>query len=280
MFNLRRNGDLSFLHTDIFPLSVSHAFMTRRLGASKTAPADGGPNFRIDSLPETVKWWKQLRDSLYTHDHVCFANHQVHSGKVKIVDPDNLEGEEKDIDGFKIRILGDADAIVKPFTRKQIYLAITTADCIPCLVYDVSSHAVGVVHAGWRGLSADIPAAALTALKKTLGSKISDLRWAIGPSIDFDNYQVGPDVIASLETAGFAESDWDAHGAVPGWVRERKGDRYRLNLAACLKIRLMNLGIKPDQTDYCVLSTYGNPNLFYSYRRDGVIMGLHASVIG
>ena len=281
MFSMRRLGDLSLMQTDLFPLSVAHGFLTRRLGVPKGAPGSDCPNFRIESLPETAKWWRLLRDSLYTSEHICFANRQVHGGKVKVVDPDNLEGEEKDVEGFKIRVMGEGDAIVKPFTRKQIFLAITTADCLPCLVYDVASHAVGVVHAGWRSLAADIPGTAIRAFKKNLGSKAADIRWAVGPSIDADNYQVGPEVIAALETAGYAESDWEStHGAIPGWIRERRGDRYRLNLAACLKIRLANLGMGAEQVDFCTLSTFGNPNLFYSYRRDGGIQGLQASVIG
>jgi hypothetical protein len=178
-------------------------------------------------------------------------------------------------------MLGPGDAIVKPFTRKPIFLTITTADCLPCLVYDRASGAVGVVHVGWRGLGADIASAALRAFKKSLGSKISDLSWAVGPSIDAGNYQVGPEVVAALETAGFAESDWaSSRGSTPGWIRERKGDRYRLNLAECLRIRLHGLGISEEQIDICTLSTFENPNLFYSYRRDGGIQGLQASVIG
>jgi YfiH family protein len=282
MFSMRRVGDLSVLQTDLFPLSLAHGFATKKPASRKPGGTQGeDADFRIDSLPSTARWWIRLRNTFFTPDHLCIINLQVHGGKVRVVSPDNLEGEELEAEGFKYRVPGDGDAIVKPFTRKPMFLAITTADCLPCLVYDRESHSVGVVHAGWRGLAADIPASAIRAFKKDLGSKVKDLLWAVGPSIDVDNYQVGPEVIGALEAAGYAESDWESsRGVAPGWVRERRGDRYRLNLAACLKIRLLNQGISEDRMDICALSTFGNPNLFYSYRRDGGIRGLNATFIG
>ena len=297
MFSMRRIREFSILQSDLFPLSVPHGFVTKRLSVSSglttaaTKPVRPGsmpgqskpenmPNFRIDSLPETAKWWAKLRQALFTKEHVCLINRQVHSGKVSVFDPDKLEGEEQVVEGFKLRILGEGDAIIKSFTRMPYFLAITTADCVPCMVFDRVSGAVGVVHAGWRGLAADIPGAAVRSFKKSLGSKVGDLLWAVGPSIDFENYQVGPEVIGALEAGGYADSDWKGSGRTPGWIKERRGDKYRLNLPECLKIRLRGLGIADDQIDVCTLSTFVNQNLFYSYRRDGAILGLHASVIG
>lgn len=281
MFNLRRIKQLSILQTDLFPLSVPHGFLTKRPAQVKPNESMPLPDFRIDSLPDTAKWWIQLRDALFTPNHVCFVNKQVHGGNVKVINPDNLPGEELSVEGFRLRILGEGDAIIKPFTRSKIFLTVTTADCIPCLVYDKETGAVGVVHAGWRSLSADIPGATVRAFIRNLGSKPANLCWALGPSIDAENYQVGPEVIASLETAGYADSDWkQSQEFRPGWVKERKGDKYRLDLAACLLMRLRNLGIPPEQIDVCSLSTFKNANLFYSYRRDGGIKGLQASVIG
>jgi hypothetical protein len=282
MFSMRRIGDLSVLQTDLFPLSLDHGFATKKPALKNpTGSQAEEADFRIDSLPTTAKWWIRLRNAFFSPAHLCVINRQVHGGKVRVISPDSLEGEENEIEGFKYRIPGDGDAIVKPFTRKPMFLAITTADCLPCMVYDRETHSMGVVHAGWRGLASDIPAAAIKEFKKSLGSEVRDLLWAIGPSIDVDNYQVGPEVVGALEAAGYAESDWRSpSGIAPGWVQERRSDRYRLNLAACLKIRLLDQGISEDRMDFCTLSTYGNPNLFYSYRRDGGIRGLNATFIG
>jgi len=280
MFIPRKIGELFILQSDLFPLSIPHAFTTRRTALNKSEPSQEQPNFRLDSLPESAKWWIRLRDLLYTSQHICIVNKQVHSGRVRILDPLNPEGEEKTVEGFRFRVLGEGDAIVKPFSRVPMFLGITTADCLPCLVLDKETGAIGVVHAGWRGLGADIVGNVIKAFKK-LGSKTTDLLWAVGPSIDMENYQVGPEVIAALEAGGLAESDWrSSKNFPPGWIKEKKGNRYKLNLAACLKIRLHHLGVPEENMDFCTFSTFTNQNMFYSYRRDKGILGLQASVIG
>ena len=281
MFHLRKKGELLVLQTDLFPASLPHAFATRRLATKAGSRGASEADFRIDSLPQTARWWRALRDSIFSPNHVMAAHTQVHGGMVRVVDPDNPGGEEREVEGFGFRLLGEGDGLIKPFSRKPIFLAITTADCLPCLVYDSQSGAVGVVHAGWRGLAADIPAAAVKGFTRELGSSPRDLCWAVGPSIDADHYEVGTEVIAALETAGYAESDWKYSPDVrPGWTGGRRRDRYLLNLAACLTMRLESLGVAPERIDICALSTYGNPASFFSYRRDGGVVGLQASVIG
>ena len=280
MFLKRRKGALNILQSDLFPTHVRHAFTTRRISPCPGVLSGEQADFRIDSLPATAKWWTMLRDVIFTLRHVCCVHTQVHGGEVRILDPDNPVGEEKEVDGFRYRILGEGDGIIRPFTRKPIFLTINTADCLPCLVYDSNSGAIGAVHAGWRGLAADIPSAAVRAFKQAFGSSPKNLFWAIGPSIDVDNYEVGPEVIAALETAGYAEMDWKYDSdVIPGWMQAR-GDRFRLNMSACLSMRLRNLGIPDGQVDFCPLSTFGNPASFYSYRRDGEVVGLQATVFG
>ncbi|MFH1676384.1 MAG: polyphenol oxidase family protein, partial [bacterium] len=251
MFQMRRAGELMILESDLFPKTIHHAFTTRRLAQSKPGSKSGGEaNFRLDSLEETSKWWESVRNALFTPDHLCIVNHQVHSGKVILYDSDSNTGSDFQKDGFKLKILGEADAIVKPFTRKPIFLGITTADCLPCLVYDQKTGAAAVVHAGWRGLAADIPANTISGFVKTHKSKPSDLLWAIGPSIDPDHYEVGHEVIAALETAGYSDEDWILQtDIVPGWVHARRADKYLLNLSVLLKMRLINLGVPESQID-------------------------------
>jgi hypothetical protein len=250
------------------------------MSQSPDTPADESANFRIDSLPDTAKWWIMLRDGVFAPEYTCYVHTQVHGGRVRVIDPENPGGEEKVVDGFRFRVLGEGDGIIKPFTRKPIFLTINTGDCLPCLVYDSNSGAVGAIHAGWRGLAADIPAEALRMFRKHFGSAATDLLWAIGPSIDVENYEVGREVVAALETAGYADLDWKYDpSAVPGWVPAR-GGRFKLNLSACLALRLRNLGVPAEQVDFCPLSTYSNPASFFSCRRDGGIKGLQASVIG
>ncbi|HEX9745750.1 MAG TPA: polyphenol oxidase family protein [bacterium] len=281
MFQLHRAGDLLVLRTDLFPLTVPHAFTTRRLSITDKQPGQPGPaNFRVDSISETCEWWTKLRDSLFTPIHICYLHKQVHGNTVRILDFENLPGDERSESGFSFRILGEGDGMIKPFTRRNVFIGVTTADCLPILIYDQNSHTTGVVHAGWRSVAADIIEKAFTGFVKTFDAKPTDLLWAAGPSIDIDHYEVGPEVIAALETAGYSDADWDIlPDRRPGWTPGR-GDRYMLSLSTCLNIRLRKLGIPDENIDICKLSTYTNKVNFFSYRREGKVIGLQASVIG
>lgn len=67
-------------------------------------------------------------------------------------------------------------------------LAVTTADCVPVVL--LADGAVGVAHAGWRGLLAGVVGAAVTAMDD-LGHPAD--RAVIGPSISPARYEFGPD---------------------------------------------------------------------------------------
>ena len=71
-----------------------------------------------------------------------------------------------------------------------------TADCVPIVV--VGEHAVGVIHAGWRGLVAGVVDRGVEALR-TIGS--SPLQAVIGPCIRPGHYEFGADELAQVEAA-------------------------------------------------------------------------------
>ena len=62
---------------------------------------------------------------------------------------------------------GDIIVTNDPF----VGVAVQSADCVPLLFVDPTTRAVCAAHAGWRGLAAGVPAAAVQALKKNFGSE-------------------------------------------------------------------------------------------------------------
>lgn len=74
----------------------------------------------------------------------------------------------------------DADSI---FTKNTgLRLAVKTADCIPIIFAEEDAGIIAAVHAGWRGLTAEIIPKTLNALKKQ-GASIAKLKVGIGPSL-------------------------------------------------------------------------------------------------
>lgn len=83
-------------------------------------------------------------------------------------------------------VLPECDAV---YTDQQgLWLAVKTADCVPVLIS--SPNAVAAVHAGWRGLQAEIIPQTIKLLCDEFGQLPDDLHVAIGPCISQKNYEV------------------------------------------------------------------------------------------
>jgi YfiH family protein len=129
-------------------------------------------------------------------DAVHFVRaHQVHGAAV-------IVRRREDTARSADRRLPAADIIVS--NDPSVAIAIQTADCVPLLIADTRTGAVAAAHAGWRGLSAQVPAVAVRAMTEAFGARAGDLVAAIGPSICADRYEVDAVVRAGFEQGGFA----------------------------------------------------------------------------
>ena len=71
-------------------------------------------------------------------------------------------------------------------------LCILSADCVPVLFADAEAGVIGAAHAGWKGAIAGICEATLSAME-ALGASREQIVAAIGPAIQQDSYEVGPE---------------------------------------------------------------------------------------
>lgn len=74
----------------------------------------------------------------------------------------------------------EADALVTRVPGLRI--AVKTADCIPLVMVDEVAGVVAAVHAGWRGLTADIIPKVLARLVE-MGAVMERIKVAVGPSL-------------------------------------------------------------------------------------------------
>lgn len=87
------------------------------------------------------------------------------------------------------RVREEADGL---FTNlRGLALGILTADCLPIFLWDPEHRAIGLVHAGWRGLAGRIAAKAVTRMQQEFQSGSGALRIAFGPAIRDCCYEVG-----------------------------------------------------------------------------------------
>lgn len=133
-----------------------------------------------------------------------------------------------------------------------IVLAVLTADCLPVVVCRRDGSAIGVAHAGWRGLAGGVIEATCRQLATPHGELIA---W-LGPAIGASSYEVGAEV-----RAAFVDVDGGADAA---FAPTRPG-HWTCDLAALARRRLIAAGV--DAVFGGGYDTFTDRR-FYSYRRD------------
>ena len=153
----------------------------------------------------------------------------------------------------------EADGVIS--TDPACIAAIRTADCVGILLACPKTGFVAAVHAGWRGILADMPGTAVRALCTRTQEPPEALLAAIGPAIGVDVFEVGDEVAKAFGDAGLA-----------GHLCDGYGPKAHLNLHSAAKNRLIDAGIPPNSIDGTPLCTYSDPR-FFSYRGEGTKSG-------
>ena len=184
---------------------------------------------------------------------------QVHGNKVAVVD-ESIAGSGTVSLGEAVR---GADALVT--NLEAVSLALFFADCVPIVVVEPRHRIIGVAHAGWRGVHADI-------VENTINRMVED--WAvepagmiafIGPSIGGCCYRVGEDLIKTFAEKFSDKKRW-LHGG-------------KLDLPALVYYQLEKAGIERAGIFSCEDSCTSCRNeLFFSYRGDGGVTGRQAAI--
>jgi polyphenol oxidase len=160
------------------------------------------------------------------------------------------------------------DALVTD--QPGVVVAVRTADCVPVLVHDPRRRVVTAIHAGWRGVVAGIVSKTLTLMATRFGSTRSDLRVSIGPSAGPCCYEVDDPVLDQLR---MGLPDWESV------VRDYQGHKARLDLKALIRRQVEGEGVPVPSVSSVNLCTICHDQLFYSYRRDGRVIGTMVSGI-
>lgn len=223
------------------PPSVRAAVTTRRIvGASKPPFESFNLGSRCGDEPAAVEANREaLIDALALPSAPRWLR-QVHGADVFDADGDASNGEPEP----------EADAAVTH--RAGVVLAVLTADCLPVIFRADDGSAVGVAHAGWRGLAAGVLEATVAALRVPPQELVA---W-IGPAIGAASYEVGTEV-----RAAFVDAD---SGAASAFI-ETRPSHWLCDLPALARRRLAHVGVA------CVhgggFDTFADTR-FYSFRRD------------
>ena len=190
-----------------------------------------------------------LSASLPKRPHVFVIPRQTHTVNVRAITEVPI-----------VENLQDVDAVV---TRlKDVCLCVSTADCVPILIYDKVTEAIAAVHAGWRGTVGRIVEKTLEVMRTHYGTEGKDVVACIGPSISLESFEVGDEVYAAFSEAGFDMS----------LIAERY-EKWHLDLWEANRLQLLAHGVLPENIEVASICTYQHHEDFFSARRLGIKSG-------
>ena len=168
----------------------------------------------------------------------------------------NVQAEQ--VHGASIAVIAKADDVTVAgcdalLTHVPgVALRIRTADCLPIFFADPVRHAIGLAHAGWRGLAASLPARMVAAMRDVFGSTPEALHVAIGPSIRPCCYEVGLELVSRF-------------GA---FVQDAQGRRTCDLIGSAIK-QLQASGVRGERIFDMRRCTGCETNDWFSLRREG-----------
>lgn len=242
--------------------TIAHFSTTRVGGVSHGSYASLNTGNFSDDNPLNIHENRQIIARMFYMEMDRFIiPHQTHGTRVLNVDDEFLQRDH----ASAIETLYGVDAVIT--SEKGIFVCVTTADCVPILLYDRDKEVVAAIHAGWRGTVGGIVENTLREMEEHYNCAAQDIIAGIGPAISQSRYEVGEEVIERFRENGFDLSD----KAV--FYREKSSGRCYLDLKEINRRMLVRLGVPEasiEKSDFC---TFDKQELFFSARRQTVHSG-------
>ncbi len=180
-----------------FP-NIRHFTTTRHGGCSTGAFATFNlGNYSGDTKECIDTNRKVLCDWIGLQPDQLFVPHQMHGTETAVIDQHFLNADQEQ----QTILLEGKDALLT--SCKNICIAVSTADCVPVLLYDASKQITAAIHAGWRGTCRQIVGSVARMMIGDYGCRPAEIHAAIGPSIDPDAFEVGNEVYEAFYDNGF-----------------------------------------------------------------------------
>lgn len=175
--------------------------------------------------------------------------HQVHTDKTAIITTDTIAMTEE----ARKEYLEGIDAVMTDL--RGVCIGVSTADCIPVLLYDEEHQAVAAIHAGWKGTVARIVQKTVRKMIEAYATRPEALKAVIGPGISLKNFEVGEEVYDAFAREGF-----------PMEKIAKMFAKWHLDLPLCNKLQLTDLGVRDENIVVEPICTYDSTDRFFSAR--------------
>jgi len=221
--------------------------MSTRHGGVSPEPLGMNLSFRVGDNQQLVEEnRRRFFGTLGLDPHHLAVPLQCHSDHVQIV---GGPGEYESCDGL---ITNTAD----------LPLVVTTADCLPVVLFEPAKAVLAHIHAGWRGSAHKIVEKTIAIIGRELGASPDSMVAFLGPAAGVCCYEVGGEVAKVF----------------PPDELERRNNKMFLNLKKANVDQLLACGLRRENIEVSNWCTICTPDVFHSYRRDGIQSGRMISV--
>ena len=146
--------------------------------------------------------------------------------------------------------------------KKNVPVAILTADCLPVFVYDPERPAIAILHAGWRSTEKNISGEGIRAMQERFGSRPEDLLVGFGPAIRSCCFEVEKDFKSNF----------------PFGLINRDG-RIFMDIVLINLKQLLGCGVKEKNISDPKLCTFSENKDFFSFRKEARASGRMISTL-
>jgi YfiH family protein len=256
-----RNGIQIGYFPALEEMGFVHGFTCRIGGESDICPGTLNMALHVGDDPEkVVRNREKVAAAMGFSLDQAVTCAQVHGNRVAVVTEKEAGRGAREL----ASTLPDTDGLVT--NTKELPLMLFYADCVPVMLADTDSGAVGLVHAGWRGSVGHIVEKGIALMEKQYGSHPEHVTAAIGPSIGACCYEVDRRV---LEQASGLEACFH-----PTWK-----DHYQLDLWEMNRQELLAAGVPDNQILMARVCTSCHHDLYFSYRAEHGHTGRMAAII-
>ena len=164
---------------------------------------------------------------------------QVHGDKVLRVSQGGVLSHDASADGLVTNEGG-------------VILGIRTADCASVFFHDPEKQAIGIAHAGWKGIKNGIIQGMLAAFQREFHSAMGDLCIVLGPSIRSCCYEVGEEF----------------RDYFPDFFKPSSSAKGHFDLPAAVQSELGGGGVPKSKIHDTGICTVCQNDSFFSYRAE------------
>lgn len=224
--------------------------------AAFSSRGDGNMSLSYGDIHDSLKNRERFLSAIGVDYRSLVCAKQVHGKNIEYITEEKKGSGALDFESS----ISDTDGFITD--KKNIPLAILTADCLSVFVYDPARPAIAILHAGWRGTEKNICAEGVRAMRERFGSSPEELLVGFGPSIRACCFEVEKDFKSNF----------------PFGLVKREG-RIFMDIALVNREQLKAGGVKEENIFDPKICTSSQNKDFFSFRKEAEAAGRMISVI-